>query len=121
MKASQTASRRSKPPRRQPEAQAPLQVLIPLAGHSPFFDAAEHFFPKPLTEFGGMTMIERVIRPLRAAWPDARFVFVVNKDDVVRFSLDATLHLLAGEGAKVIPLGAGTQGALCSCLMSIDA
>ncbi|HYD06826.1 MAG TPA: glycosyltransferase family 2 protein [Reyranella sp.] len=98
-----------------------LQILVPIASESAFFDPAEYFFPKPLIEVAGRPMIERTIAPLREAFPDARFLFVVRRENVVRFSLDSVLRLTAGEDCSVVVLSAPTRGALCSCLMAVDA
>jgi NDP-sugar pyrophosphorylase family protein len=98
-----------------------MQILMPMAGPSPFFDPKEHYFPKPLIEVGGSPIVEHAVSPLRAAFPESRFVFVARREDCARFSLDATLRLLAGEAATTIQTTAPTQGALCSCLLAIDA
>ncbi len=98
-----------------------MQILMPIAGASPFFDQKETYFPKPLIEVAGSTMIERAVAPWKAAVPDAHFLFLVQREDAVRFSLDATLRLIAGQDATVISLTAPTQGALCSCLLAVDA
>ncbi|MCV0383304.1 MAG: glycosyltransferase family 2 protein [Erythrobacter sp.] len=97
-----------------------MQILLPLAGKSPFFPAEHYFFPKPLIEVDGQPMIERVIRNLKKLDADPRFVFVLPEQDIVRFSLNRTLSLLAGEGTKIVGLRDETQGALCSALMAVD-
>ncbi len=98
-----------------------LQILVPMAGGSPFFNTSEHFFPKPLTDILGKPMIEHVVTPLRAAGPNARFIFLVREEDVARFSLDAIIRLCVGDEAVVIPVAGSTQGSLCSALLAIDA
>jgi dTDP-glucose pyrophosphorylase len=65
-------------------------------------------------------MIERVLEPLKAAAPKARFIFVARQEDIAKFSLDSVLRLCVGQGATVISLANPTKGALCSCLMAID-
>jgi NDP-sugar pyrophosphorylase family protein len=97
-----------------------MQILIPMAGPSPFFPADEYFFPKSLVEVAGRPMVQHVIENLSAIDKDARFIFVVQQDDVRRFSLDRTLQLLAGKDAKVVSLKAPTRGALCSSLLAVD-
>ncbi|EDX79078.1 Nucleotidyl transferase family [Brevundimonas sp. BAL3] len=98
----------------------PLQVLVPIAGRSAFFSPDQYFFPKPLIEIGGRPMIERVVENLSTLAEDVRFIFIVQREDVVRFSLDRTLKLLCGGRCEIIELCAPTQGALCSTLMAID-
>ncbi|WP_424360151.1 glycosyltransferase family 2 protein [Methylocystis parvus] len=97
-----------------------LQILVPLAGESIFFDPAEYYFPKPLVEIAGKTMIEHVLAPLKAAAPDARFVFLVRQQDIAKFSLDSILRLCVGEDTTVVSIKAPTKGALCSCMMAVD-
>lgn len=97
-----------------------MQILIPLAGSSPFFPADQFFFPKSLIEVGGRPMIERVIENLKSVAEDTQFLFVVQQDDVHRFSLDRTLELLTDGRCHVIVLRTPTKGALCSALLAID-
>ncbi len=97
-----------------------MNILVPLAAKSSFFPASDYPFPKPLIEVGGVTMIERVIESLKVIQPNANFIFVVNREDASKFSLDRTLKLLAGPSCKIVSLANGTEGALCSCLMAVD-
>jgi NDP-sugar pyrophosphorylase family protein len=97
-----------------------MQILIPMAGPSPFFPPDEYFFPKSLIEVAARPMIQHVIENLRTIDKKARFIFVIQQDDVRRFSLDRTLKLLAGEECTVVCLEAPTRGALCSALMAVD-
>jgi len=97
-----------------------MQILIPISGHSAFFPKEEYFFPKPLVEVAGKAMIEVVVSQLLLDFPNARFIFVIDKDDARNFSLDRTLTLLAGANTTIIEKAGPTAGALCSCLLSID-
>ncbi|MCS6766968.1 MAG: NTP transferase domain-containing protein [Candidatus Protistobacter heckmanni] len=98
-----------------------MQVLIPIAGPSPFFKPEEYFFPKPLVEVRGRPMIELVVSALRRSLPQGRFVFLVPREDAARFSLDATIKLVAGADAQVLTVERPTPGALCTCLLAVDA
>lgn len=98
-----------------------MQILIPIAGYSAFFSKEEFYFPKPLIEVAGTPIIEVVVRQLQRQFKDARFIFVIDPEDARSFSLDRTLHLLAGEDTTVIEKPGSTSGALCSCLLAIDA
>jgi dTDP-glucose pyrophosphorylase len=97
-----------------------MQILLPLAGKSPFFPSDQFFFPKPLIEVAGKPMIEHVVANLMPLSDDAHFVFVVPNDDVVRFSLDRTLQILTRGRSTIVALRQPTRGALCSTLMAID-
>lgn len=97
-----------------------MQILIPVSSKSPFFPEAEFYFPKPLIEVAGMPMIEIVVRQLKNSVPDGEFIFVIDKNDVGRFSLDRTVKLAGGPLSKVVERMGETSGALCSCLLAID-
>lgn len=97
-----------------------MQILIPIQGYSAFFPKDEFYFPKPLIEVAGMAMIEVVVNHLRREFRNAQFIFVIDTEDSISFSLDRTLHLIAGTHAKIIEKCLPTSGALCSCLLAID-
>ena len=97
-----------------------INVLIPIAGESPFFPESEYHFPKPLTEVAGKMMIERVVENLSTISNEVRFIFVVSEFDVAKFSLDRTLRLITGGNCETVVLKKPTKGALCSCLMAIE-
>lgn len=97
-----------------------MNILIPLAASDRYFPVEEFHFPKPLIEIDGRPMIERVVEPFRARFPDARFIFIVRDEDCRRFNLGDVLRQIAGPEVIVIPLRARTSGAVCSCLMAIE-
>lgn len=49
-----------------------LNILIPLAGPTPFFDSSEYPFPKPLIEIRGTPMIEHLIDNLKSIEAEKR-------------------------------------------------
>ncbi|QNI83920.1 hypothetical protein SynPROS71_00083 [Synechococcus sp. PROS-7-1] len=98
-----------------------MQILIPIAGYSAFFPKEEFYFPKPLIEVSGSPMIEVVVKQLQVQFKDASFIFVIDQDDARTFSLDRTLRLLTNKDTKIIEKAGATSGALCSCLLGIDA
>ena len=98
-----------------------MQVLIPISARSPFFPEEDYFFPKPLIEVAGRPMIELVIVMLKKQLKDANFTFVIDQNDARTFSIDRTVELAAGQGTCVVERMGNTSGALCSCLLAIDA
>ena len=42
-----------------------INIVIPLAGTSQFFDDVQYKYPKPLVEINGTTMIELFLRILK--------------------------------------------------------
>ena len=97
------------------------QILIPIAGYSSFFPEDEYYFPKPLVEVAGKPMVELVIRQFKSQFKNPKFIFVIDSQDVVKFSLDKIISLIAGSDVQVVIKNAKTSGALCSCLLAIDA
>ena len=98
-----------------------MQVLIPISARSSFFPEEDFFFPKPLIEVVGRPMIEVVISQLKRQLRNPKFTFVIDRDDARQFSIDRTMQLAAGEGTQVIERMGDTSGALCSCMLAIDA
>ncbi len=94
-----------------------INVLIPFGGKSQFFK--ESFFPKPLIEINGRTMLEYVIDNY-ASISDKRFIFIFNKEDCLKFHIDSAAKMLTEDPTNVIVLNGETKGALCTCLMAID-
>ena len=97
-----------------------MKILVPMAAGDQFFDKEDYHFPKPLVEVAGQPMIKLVIDNLRAAAPDAEFIFVVNEQDCQHHSLDKVLDLMTDGQCKIVKLRQPTQGAVCSCLMAIE-
>lgn len=97
-----------------------LNILIPLAGPTPFFDSSEYPFPKPLIEIRGTPMIEHLIDNLKSIEAEKRFIFLLRGDDCSRFHLDETVRLLAGEDAVILKIKGETKGAVCSALLAVD-
>ena len=97
-----------------------MQILIPISSESSFFPKEDFYFPKPLIEVLGHSMIEIVISKLKNQVPDPKFIFVIDSHLATTFSLDNTLYLLGGPDTVIVQKDAETAGALCSCLLAID-
>ncbi|WP_430428596.1 glycosyltransferase family 2 protein [Maribacter litoralis] len=97
-----------------------LDVLIPLAGKSSFFDDNSYIYPKPLIEVNNVPMIQLVLERLISMGIVDKFIFIVNSDDCKKYHLDNVLKLLTNEKCEIIKLDKDTKGAVCSALMAID-
>lgn len=98
-----------------------MQILIPISSRTSFFPSEEYFFPKPLIEVAGRPMIELVINQLKRQFTNPKFTFVIDRDDARTFSIDRICQLAGGSGTHVIERIGQTSGALCSCLLAIEA
>jgi dTDP-glucose pyrophosphorylase len=97
-----------------------LNILIPLAGATPFFDSGEYPFPKPLIDIRGRPMVEHLINNLETIKTEKRFIFLLRDEDCTRFHLDQTVRLLAGSDTVILKIKGETKGAVCSALLAID-
>ena len=93
-----------------------INVLLPAMGTSAFFKDA--YFPKPLTEIKGKTMLEMVIDNYKNLNPK-NYVFVFSDEDCKKFHLDSSAKILSPT-SQVIKLSNQTAGALCTCLMAVE-
>jgi bifunctional N-acetylglucosamine-1-phosphate-uridyltransferase/glucosamine-1-phosphate-acetyltransferase GlmU-like protein len=96
-----------------------LKIIIPLGGSSELFSNAGYYYPKPLIEINGSTMIEMVLKQPSAIEKEKQFIFIIKEEDAVKFHLDNTLKLLS-PGCEIIKLKKPAKGGLCSALMAID-
>ena len=93
-----------------------INVLLPAMGKSEFFK--ESFFPKPLIEIKGKTMLETVVDNYKSL-DSVRHIFVFSEEDCMRFHVDSSARILS-DNSQIIKLCNQTAGALCTCLMAID-
>lgn len=93
-----------------------INVLLPSMGNSSFFK--DSYFPKPLYEINGKTMIELVVDNFARLNID-NLIFVFLEEDCLRFHIDDSVKILSPK-SKVIKLKNQTAGALCTCLMAIE-
>lgn len=96
-----------------------LKIIIPLAGSSELFSNSGYYYPKPLIEVKGKTMIELVLDNPSKIQVEHKFIFIVKEEDIVNFHLDNTLKLLS-PGCDVVSIKNLAKGALCSVLMAVD-
>lgn len=93
-----------------------VNVLLPAMGTSSFFK--DNYFPKPLYEINGKTMIELVIENYAELNPK-NYIFVFSDEDCIQFHLDDSVKILTPV-SEVIKLRNQTAGALCTCLMAVE-
>ena len=93
-----------------------INVLLPAMGTSAFFKDA--YFPKPLTEINGKTMLEMIIDDYSKLEPK-NYIFVFSDEDCKKFHLDSSVSILTS-ASQVIKLSNQTAGALCTCLMAVE-
>ncbi len=93
------------------------RILIPAMGKSMFF--SDSYFPKPMIEIDGKTVLEHVIEDYNTI-DDKRFIFVFSEEDCRKFHLDDSAKILTEGNADILMLKNQTEGALCTCLMAIE-
>ena len=97
-----------------------MQILIPMAGRGQRFADKGYTFPKPLIDVAGKPMIQRVVDNF--PFPDAEFIFLVQKEHRENFNLDDTLHTIVGRRpCQIITVDGVTEGAACTALLADDA
>lgn len=95
-----------------------MNVVVPMAGSDELFKRHGYSWTKALVEIDGRPLVEHAfecIQPLRA---DA-YVFVVRKQDDLRFHLHHVLNLLDAD-AIVVRADGETAGAACTVLLAIE-
>ncbi|WHN16302.1 glycosyltransferase family 2 protein [Campylobacter jejuni] len=96
-----------------------LNIVVPIAGKSYFFDNEKDGFPKPFIEICGKTMLEHFVKNYENV-KNKRFIFILKEEDVKRYHLDDAVNVLTKNQSKIIILKNETQGMVCSVLMAID-
>lgn len=97
-----------------------MNLVIPIASNSKFFNIEDYFYPKPLIEILGKPMIQHVIENVTDGVEFKKIIFVVRQDECDKFHLDNTLNLLSPIKPIIVKLRADTKGALCSVLLAIE-
>lgn len=93
-----------------------INVLLPAMGTSTFFK--DSYFPKPLVEIKGKTMLELVVEDYSKLEPK-NYIFVFSEEECLKFHMDSSVKILT-PASRVIKLHNQTAGALCSCLMAVE-
>jgi len=90
-----------------------LQIIIPMAGEGQSYKKAGYTFPKFLVDIAGKPMIQWVVENINC---DAKFIFIVNKNDYDDYNLKYMLPLLA-KNCSIVTVGK-TEGAPQTVLMA---
>ncbi|MDY5615327.1 MAG: glycosyltransferase family 2 protein [Helicobacter sp.] len=96
-----------------------VNIVVPIAGKSYFFDNEKEGFPKPFVEICGKTMLEHFIENYTNI-DNKHFVFVLKEDEVRHYHLDDAINILTQGKSRNIILKNETSGMACSVLMAID-
>ena len=97
-----------------------MNLVIPIASNSKFFNLEDYGYPKPLIEIMGKPMIQRVIENITEGNKFDKIIFIIKQEDSDKYHLDNTLRLLSPSKTEIIKLRTDTQGALCSVLLAIE-
>ncbi len=95
-----------------------MKIVIPMAGEGSRFVAAGYTFPKPLIDVEGVPMIQRVVDNLNHF--DADFIFLVRKEHVEEYSVEALLHTITNGRCDIVVVDELTEGAACTVLLAKD-
>ena len=97
-----------------------MNIMIPISTRSVFFPPEEFYFPKPIIDVNGSPMIDWVIKNLSANFKNAKFTFILNKEDSRLFSIGDALRISLDGNPTIIEKNNETSGALCTALLAID-
>ncbi len=94
-----------------------MKIVIPMAGGDDLF--RQHGFPfvKPIIEIEGRPLIDHATEPLTNI-DDTEFVFIIRKEDNLRFHLGDVLRLLI-PGCHIVIADGKTAGAACTALLAV--
>jgi len=95
-----------------------VNIVIPMAGGDELFQRHGYPYAKSVIEIDGRPLIEHAFDRLRIV-KDAKFVFVIRKEDELRFYLRDMLRLLDPE-AVVIRAEGPTAGAACTAMLAVE-
>ena len=95
-----------------------INIVIPMAGGDELFQRHGYPYAKSVTEIDGKPLVEHAFDCLRSI-EGARFVFVIRKEDELRFHLRDMLKLLDPD-AEVIRAESATAGAACTAMLAVE-
>ena len=95
-----------------------MKIVVPIAGSDDRFRQQGFPYPKPVIEIDGRPLIQHAFDCLRLT-PEAEFIFIVRKEDDLRFHLGDVLRLL-DPNCTIITTEGDTSGAACTALLAVD-
>ena len=95
-----------------------MKVIIPMAGNEELFRRHGFQYAKPVIEIDRRPLVEHAFESLKSI-PEASFVFIVRKEDDLRFHLRDVLQLL-NPSVVVLRADGDTAGAGCTALLAIE-
>lgn len=96
-----------------------LNIVVPIAGKSYFFDESKDGFPKPFIEICGKTMLEHFVENFSSI-ENKRFIFVLQERENKKFHIDDAILVLTNNASEIITLKNETGGMVCSVMMAVD-
>lgn len=93
-------------------------VLVPMAGTDAAFEKTGQPYSKNFIEIDNKPLLQHVCERLQCL-PDASFVFVVRKEESLKYHVDDVLRLIAPNCA-VVACEDNTAGAACTALLAIE-
>lgn len=95
-----------------------MKIVVPMAGKDELFRQHGFPFPKPVIEIDGRPMIEHSMECLDVV-DGVEFIFIVRKEDDLRFYLRDMLKLLHPT-CTIIRADGETAGAACTALLAVE-
>ncbi len=95
-----------------------VNVLVPMAGPDDAFKQKGYTYSKNLIELHGKPLIQHVYDSLSQV-PDSRFIFVIRKDEDLKYHLRNVLKLLSPD-CEIVVADALTAGAACTALLAVE-
>lgn len=96
-----------------------INIVVPIAAKSYFFDEKNYGFPKPFIEICGKTMLELCVCNFSSI-ESKQFIFIVRENDVNRFGLSDAINVLTNNNAKIIAIKGETSGMACSVMLACE-
>ncbi|UAB91727.1 glycosyltransferase family 2 protein (plasmid) [Ruegeria sp. SCSIO 43209] len=95
-----------------------MKIVVPMAGSDERFRNHGFPFAKPVIEIDGRPMIEHATDCLNVI-DGVEFVFIVRKEDDLRFHLREVLQLLHSN-CHIVRTEGDTAGAACTALLAVE-